>query len=76
MPGMNGQQLFEAIAHIKPLLAQKFVLISGDEQISEFKSLAHANGGYEVLTKPFNLSSLEKVTKERLETIRVPSMAA
>jgi signal transduction histidine kinase/ActR/RegA family two-component response regulator len=76
MPGMNGQEFFEAVAQIKPALVQKCVLISGDEQVSEFTSRTPAHGGFAVLTKPFSLSSLEKVTKERLEKPQASSLAA
>ena len=76
MPAMNGQEFFEAIALLKPDLAQKCVLITGDEQISEFRSRAPANGGFPVLAKPFNLSSLEKVIKDRLEKSQAHSIAA
>jgi len=62
MPGMSGVQVYEAIVAVEPALGGRFVMMSGD-MLNPVLSAFAASHGVTVLSKPFDLETLDRTIK-------------
>lgn len=54
MPGLNGTKFYESVKHINPMLANKFVFITGDPSPETMKFLNRAGNPFVI--KPFKIN--------------------
>jgi two-component system NtrC family sensor kinase len=66
MPGMNGQQLYQAIRALGQELTKKIIFITGDTVSSEILDFIAATGS-PALTKPVDLDQLRQWVRSSLE---------
>jgi PAS domain S-box-containing protein len=66
MPGMNGQQFYEAICKIRPDLSDRVVFLTGDVVNPETQAFLKKVGNPHI-SKPFQLSNVETVLERILE---------
>ena len=57
MPGMSGTEVYERAVAIRPELADRFVIMSGDTETPELRQFAEARG-VALLAKPFDVRSV------------------
>jgi CheY-like chemotaxis protein len=57
MPGMTGDQLYEAVREVKPKLCDRFIFMSGDTEKGKWSEVA-AQTGRPMFWKPFPLEDL------------------
>lgn len=57
MPGIGGRDIFERIQHVRPELAGRFIIMSGDVLNPSLTDYARSHG-IVLLPKPFNLTEL------------------
>jgi CheY-like chemotaxis protein len=72
MPGMNGQQFYEAVKQKLPEFAHRIIFLTGDVGNEETQSFLRSIGNPH-LDKPFNLQSVERAVTEALEGHAVAS---
>ena len=63
MPGMSGEQFFDALAASRPALAARVVVTTGDAFTTEAARFI-ARSGCAVLNKPFDLAELRAVVEQ------------
>jgi two-component system NtrC family sensor kinase len=63
MPGLDGLGLYRELEQSRPELARRFVFITGTSEHTDYAGLL---GGLAVpvLTKPFDMSALQRVVRE------------
>lgn len=66
MPGMNGQQFYEALVECKPEMAGRVVFLTGDVVNEETQGFLRSIGTPH-LSKPFQLAAVEKTVEQVLE---------
>ena len=64
MPGMNGMEFYTHIVEKTPVLAKKFIFITGDVMGDDIKVFLSRNN-LPYLTKPFSIESI----KEKINAI-------
>ena len=66
MPGMNGRELYRQLAQRRPLLAQRFIFVTGDV-VESMSNGFIADSGRDVVEKPFTIaeigSAVERVVR-------------
>jgi CheY-like chemotaxis protein len=62
LPGMTGIDLFERVSRLRPDLAARFVLLSGDADDPDIAAFTRTTG-VPVLAKPFELASIEAAVR-------------
>jgi CheY-like chemotaxis protein len=62
LPGISGIDLFERVVAVRPDLAARFVLLSGDVDDPDIAAFTRATG-VPVLAKPFELASIEAAVR-------------
>lgn len=65
MPGMNGQQFYEAVKQKKPEVAQRIMFMTADMKSDEMQAFLRATGNAH-LEKPFTLNSVKQTVLEAL----------
>lgn len=65
MPGMDGVETYRAVAELRPELAGRTVMMSGDVLDPALRELNGA-GGVRLLAKPFELEAVESVVQQIL----------
>jgi two-component system, NtrC family, sensor kinase len=63
MTGMSGVDVYRAVTAIRPDLARRFVIMSGDTTETTLARFA-AEHGVRLLAKPFDVASLRKIVRE------------
>ncbi len=71
LPGMSGVDLFARATAIRPDLATRFVLLSGDPDDPEIAAFTGATG-VPVLAKPFDLASIEAAVRRVVLPVTAP----
>ena len=59
MPGKSGVQVYDAIVAVEPAFGGRFVMMSGD-MVNPVLSAFAASHGVTVLSKPFDLETLDR----------------
>jgi CheY-like chemotaxis protein len=68
MAGMTGTEVYLRVAELRPELAQRFILMSGDVLNPEL--LAFAEGrAVRLLSKPFEIETLQTIIDEMANDI-------
>jgi two-component system NtrC family sensor kinase len=62
MPGMSGEEFFDAVAAARPALAKRIIVTTGDAFTAEAARFI-ARSGCAVLNKPFELAELRAVVE-------------
>jgi len=70
LPGMDGRQLFDRIVAIRPELARRTIIITGDTQSTAVREFL-TSFGLMVLEKPFDRAALERVIAEMLSSAAI-----
>jgi two-component system NtrC family sensor kinase len=65
MPELDGLGLYRALEQSRPDLARRFVFITGTSEHTDYQGLI-ADIAAPVLTKPFDMSELQRVARETL----------
>lgn len=65
MPGMNGQQFYEAVKEKNPEVAQRIMFMTADMASDEMQAFLRSTGNAH-LEKPFTLSSVKQTVTEAL----------
>ncbi len=65
MPGMDGPTLYHEVARRRPGLAQRFVFLTGDTMSGDARRFLE-DAGRPHLTKPFELTEIERVVAHAL----------
>lgn len=71
LPGMSGVDLFERLVALRPDLAVRFVLLSGDPDDPDITAFTRATG-VPVLAKPFELASIEAAVRRVVLPVTAP----
>jgi CheY-like chemotaxis protein len=71
LPGMSGVDLFERATALRPDLATRFVLLSGDPDDPEIAAFTRATG-VPVLAKPFDLASIDAAVRRVVLPVTAP----
>ena len=71
LPGMSGIDLFERATALRPDLATRFVLLSGDADDPVIAAFTGATG-VPVLAKPFELASIEAAVRRVVIPVTAP----
>jgi CheY-like chemotaxis protein len=71
LPGMTGIDLFERASALRPDLATRFVLLSGDADDPDIAAFTRATG-VPVLAKPFDLASIEAAVRRVVIPVAAP----
>ncbi len=71
LPGMSGIDLFERVTALRPDLATRFVLLSGDADDPVIAAFTGATG-VPVLAKPFELASIEAAVRRVVIPVTTP----
>jgi CheY-like chemotaxis protein len=66
MPGMNGQQFYEAVRKVRPDLSDRIIFLTGDVVNPETQAFLKKVGNPHI-SKPFQLSNVEIVLERILE---------
>jgi two-component system NtrC family sensor kinase len=69
MPGMNGQQFYEAVCQIQPEMARRIVFLTGDVVNPDTVAFLRRIGNRH-LSKPFQLTNVEVVLDQMLNSDR------
>lgn len=67
MPGLDGLGLYRQLEQHRPELARRFVFITGTSEHADYAGLI-GDLPVPVLTKPFDMSALQRVARETLAT--------
>jgi CheY-like chemotaxis protein len=67
MPGLDGLGLYRQLEQNRPELARRFVFITGTSEHTDYAGLI-GDLPVPVLTKPFDMSALQRVARETLAT--------
>ena len=65
MPGLDGLGLYRELEQNRPELARRFVFITGTSEHTDYAGLI-ADLAAPILTKPFDMLALQRVTRETL----------
>jgi CheY-like chemotaxis protein len=65
MPGLDGLGLYRELEQSRPELARRFVFITGTAEHTDYAGLI-VDLAVPVLTKPFDMSALQRVARETL----------
>ena len=66
MPEMDGEKLYKTIRDIDPQMAGRMVFVTGDTVTPKSRTFLESNGR-RWLSKPFNISDVERVVGGLLE---------
>jgi two-component system, cell cycle sensor histidine kinase and response regulator CckA len=66
MPGVDGMQVYESIVAVRPELAERFVLMSGDVHDPGLRGFAQARG-IRLVSKPFDLAEIRATVRSMLD---------
>lgn len=64
MPGLDGQDFYEAVKRAQPELARRFIFTTGEIVAKDFQALVERER-IPVILKPFDLDELAKTVRER-----------
>ena len=67
MPGMDGETLYKCLRDTNPDLAQRMIFVSGDTVSPRARNFVESAGN-RWLAKPFNLSEIERMVGDFLES--------
>jgi two-component system NtrC family sensor kinase len=67
MPGLDGLGLYRQLEQNRPELARRFVFITGTSEHTDYAGLI-GDLPVPILTKPFDMSALQRVARETLAT--------
>ena len=67
MPGLDGLGLYRELEQRRPDLARRFVFITGTSEHTDYAGLL-GDLPVPILTKPFDMSELQRVARETLAT--------
>jgi CheY-like chemotaxis protein len=65
MPGLDGLGLYRELERSRPDLARRFVFITGTSEHTDYAGLV-VDLAVPILTKPFDMAALQRVTRETL----------
>jgi len=65
MPGLDGLGLYRELEQNRPELARRFVFITGTSEHTDYAGLI-VDLAVPILTKPFDMAALQRVTRETL----------
>ena len=66
LPGMNGQQLYETAVQRQPVLAKRFIFLTGDVLNQDAHRFIESVG-CRFLTKPFKFEKVKEIVQQVLE---------
>jgi len=64
MPGLNGMELYRQLAILKPELADRFVVVTGDDLSGSVRAFLDETG-VPVIEKPFGPADVRRVLGEK-----------
>ena len=69
MPELDGLGLYRAVEQRQPDLLRRFVFVTGTSEHTDYQGFIEA-AHVPVLTKPFDMDELQRITREMLATSR------